>query len=69
MIASRSSHDRGAIEPRSRLRWHQAGAESFPVDRQTIDDARAARSSPIAPQFNRDHGENRGMIVAKTMAI
>ena len=66
---TRSRRDRAAIAARSRLRWHQAGAESFPVDRQTIDDARAARSSPIAPQFSRDHGENRGMIVAKIMAI
>ena len=68
-IASRSSRDRGAIEPRSRLRWQEAGAESSPVDRQTIDEARAARSSLIAAQFSRDHGENRGMIVAKIMAI
>ena len=44
-IATRSSRDRGAIEPRSRGLGRGIGADSFPIDRPVIDEALTPRST------------------------
>ena len=45
-IATRSSRDRGAIEPRSRGLGRENWADSFPIDRPVIEEALTPRSTP-----------------------